>query len=128
MAPFVASFQDLPVRLEAFSIQVGTLLDEAVGKKGHKGKMQKNCDLITGSEFVWLKTGNHYDEHLAELLQTLSPRTDLKEQEDISGDSIRKKREHLKKDYPIIHAHIMNRLRNGCARHEKRSAIVSLDN
>ena len=111
LAPFVVSFQDLPVQLQAFSTQLGTLLDQLVGKRGHKAKVQKNCILITASEFVRLKTTHHYDEHLAELLQTVSPRIDLNVQEDISGDSIRKKREHLKKHYPILHAEIVDRLR-----------------
>ena len=84
-----------------------TLLDNLVGKRGHKEKVQKNTFLIMASEFVRVKTGNYYDEHLAELLQTL-PRIDLNQQEDISGDSIRKKREHLKKVYPVIYANWNN--------------------
>ena len=90
----------------------GTLLANAAGKRGHKGKVQKNTFLIMASELVRLKTGNHYDEHLAELLQTVNPMIDVNEQEDISGDSIRKKREHIKKAYPLIYADCVNKIRS----------------
>jgi hypothetical protein len=73
LAPFVEGFQDLPARLLSFSLHLGVLLDNAAGKRGHKGKVQKNIFLIMASELVRLKTGNHYDEHLAELLQTVNP-------------------------------------------------------
>lgn len=107
LAPFVGNFQDLPGRLESFSLLLRTLLDRTVGKRGHKEKVWRNTFLIMASELVRFKTGNHYDEHLAELLQTLNP-IELNQQEDISGDSIRKKREHLKKVYPLIYVHCMN--------------------
>ena len=112
LEPFVGSFQDLPARLDSFSLRLRTLVDNTVGKRGHKGKVQKNTFLIMASEFVRLKTGNHSDEHLAELLQTVDPRIDLNQHEDISGDSIRKKREYLKKVYPLIYANCVNTVRS----------------
>src|SRR6266566_9406712 len=36
LAPFIGSFQDLPARLESFSISLRTVLDNLVGKRGHK--------------------------------------------------------------------------------------------
>ena len=116
LEPFVGGFQDLPARLESFSRRVRTLVDNTVGKRGHKGKVQRNTFLIMASELVRLKTGNHYDEHLAELLQTVNPRIDRNPQEDTSGDSIRKKREHLKNAYPLIYANCVNTVYRGCGK------------
>ena len=106
------TIQDLPARLENFSIQLGSFLDKVAGKRGHKSKVAKSRFLITASELVRLKTGKHYDEHLAELLQAVGPRVSLEKLADISGDSIRKKREHLKKTYPLVYAHIVTEVRN----------------
>jgi hypothetical protein len=57
--------------------------------------------LITASEVVRLHTGQHYDEHLAELFQAVAMRP---VSTDLSGDAIRKKREYLKTHYPELYA------------------------
>ncbi len=113
LAPFPArllgSAQDLAARLEDFSQKLGILLDNIAGKRGHKRKMGRNQFLIMASEFVSVKTGKHHDEHLAELIQAVSPQSGFDDEKciskkDISGDSIRKKREHLKEIYPHMYA------------------------
>ena len=43
---------------------------------------------------------------------TVNPMIDVNEQEDISRDSIRKKREHIKKAYPLIYADCVNKIRS----------------
>jgi hypothetical protein len=43
---------------------------------------------------------------------TVNPMIDVNEQEDISGDSIRKKREHIKKAYPLIYADCVYKIRS----------------
>lgn len=110
VAPFLSSLKDLPQRLLYFSRQLGTLLDQTCGKRGHKGKTGKNVLLIMASEFVRLKTGKHNDEHLAELLQAVDPGIGVNENADISGDAIRKKREHLKKVYRLLYYDTVNRV------------------
>ena len=68
LLPFTAKFKDLPERLSDFSDRLGDTAD-IVGKRRHQQKMFRNLSLIEASEFVRLKTGKHYDEHLAELFQ-----------------------------------------------------------
>ena len=109
LAPFLGDFQYLPAVLALFSKRIGDLVENAVGKRGHKGRVYKNQFLIMASEFVRQKTGKHYDEHLAELLQSV-PGVDA-DGDDISGDAIRKKREHLKRTYPLIYRSAVDRAR-----------------
>ena len=97
LGPLLRGARQLPAFLEAFSIFRGQIVDNSVGKRGHKGKIARNNFLVAASELVLCWTGKHHDEHLAELIQVIgADRDDLT---DISGDSIRKKREHLKKTY-----------------------------
>jgi hypothetical protein len=56
LAPFLGSIQDLPARLEDFAKQIGTLLDDTVGKAGHKARVAKNQYLVMASEFVQATT------------------------------------------------------------------------
>jgi len=106
---YIGSSRDLPARLATFSKSMGAIIDNLVGKRGHKGKTSRNRFLIMASEFVRLKTGKHYDEHLAELMQTINPSIDF-DGDDISGDSIRKKRVHLKKTYALLYGHTVRLL------------------
>jgi hypothetical protein len=99
--------RDLPDRLEAFSVYLRAILDRIEGKSGHKGKVFRNRSLVLASEFVCRKTGKHYDEHLAELIQSVGVLADEKLQEDISGDAIRKKRNHFKETYPLIYRDLL---------------------
>jgi len=71
LAPLSASFHDLPTRLEEFS-KIGTIVHSLIGKPGHTGVIARNQLLIMASEFVRLRTGKPYDEHLAELVQVAS--------------------------------------------------------
>jgi len=100
LRPFTAGFEDLPMRLIGFSKTLGEALNSS-GKRGHKAKILATQSLIQASEFVRLKTGQHYDEHLAELFQAIGNRSAA---EELSGDAIRKKREYLKKHYPALYA------------------------
>jgi hypothetical protein len=108
--PFTSSFNDLPKRLAEFSKLVSAMLDQ-FGKPGHKdGNLTKQL-LIHASEFVRMKTGQHYDEHLAELYQAISERPLTA---DLSGDAIRKKREYLKEFYPVLFSQVLERARKSC--------------
>jgi hypothetical protein len=105
--PFTSSFSDLPGRLAEFSKLMGGMMD-LFGKPGHKGRNLTNQLLIQASEFVRLKTGKHYDEHLAELFQAISERPLTR---DLSGDAIRHKRTNLKKSYRILFSQTLERAR-----------------
>ncbi len=102
--PLLAGYKDLPLQLDRFSSRIKLLLDQLGGKAGHKGKTTTNQFLVTASEFVRLKTGTYNDEHLAELMQTLWSDADPESLKELSGDAIRKKREHLKSTYAILYA------------------------
>jgi hypothetical protein len=100
LLPFSAKFKNLPTDLADFSTRLGDTAS-AVGRRGHQQKVFKNLSLIEASEFTRLKTGQHYDEHLAELFQaTAAGRRELSE--DFSGDAIRKKRVYMAKNYPLL--------------------------
>jgi len=107
LLPYIYSFSDLPRQLTEFSKVVGGMLD-LFGKRGHKEGNLYGFFLIVASEFVRLKTGQHYDEHLAELYQAVSERSLT---EDLSGDAIRKRREYLKKSYPDLYSWMLERAR-----------------
>jgi hypothetical protein len=106
--PFLQNFSFLPSALAVFSGQLGGLVENVFGKPGQKAKMMKNQFLIMASELVRQKTGKHHDEHLAELLQSVA---NSNVDEDISGDAIRKKREHLKRVYPLIYQNEIRRVK-----------------
>jgi len=93
---FSAGYEDLPIRLAGLSERLGNALD-TVGKRGHKREILATQHLVEASEFVRLRTGRHYDEHLAELFQGIGK---LCLSEDLSSDAIRKKRVYAKKHYP----------------------------
>ena len=103
LRPFTAGFEDLPMRLIGFSKTLGEALN-SFGKQGHKAKILANQSLVQASEFVLVKTGQHYDEHLAELFQAIGNRP---EELELTGDAIRKKREHLKGSYPVLYANAL---------------------
>jgi hypothetical protein len=107
LLPYISSFSDLPRQLTEFTKVVGGMLD-LFGKRGHKEGNLYGFFLIVASEFVRLKTGQHYDEHLAELYQAVSERSLT---EDLSGDAIRKRREYLKKSYPDLYSWMLERAR-----------------
>jgi hypothetical protein len=108
LRPFTAGFDDLPARLIEFSKTLGEALN-SFGKQGHKAKILTNQSLVQASEFVLVKTGQHYDEHLAELFQAIGNRP---EELELSGDAIRKKREHLKESYPVVYANALKRAKS----------------
>lgn len=95
------------MRLIWFSKRLGLALD-SFGKPGHKREIFAAKVLVEASEFVGLKTGKHYDEHLADLFQWIGKRP-LKR--DLSGDAIRKKREYLAKCYPNLYRMVLKRMR-----------------
>jgi hypothetical protein len=107
LLPYISSFSDLPGQLTEFSKVVGGMLD-LLGKRGHKEGNLDDFFLIVASEFVLLKVGQHYDEHLAEMFQAISERPLTA---DLSGDAIRKRREYLKKCYPDLYSWMLERAR-----------------
>ena len=113
LAPLLKdSAEDLAAQLEAFS-KMEILLSQLVGKPGHKGETQRNQYLVMASELVSLRLGKHYNEHLAELIQNLSFDTELTADEDISGESIRKKREYFEENYPVLYKNALEKIRCG---------------
>ena len=109
LRPFSAEYEDLPMRLNQFSERLGDMLD-TFGKRGHKQKSFATQFLVMASEFVRLRTGQYYDEHVAELFQAVTAgRRPLSE--DLSGDAIRKKREYSKKHYPELYVHALEQAR-----------------
>jgi hypothetical protein len=107
LGPFTVGFEDLPAGLTEFSKTVGEVLD-STGKRGHKKKALASAYIVQASEFVWMRTGQHYDEHLAELFQPIRKRAEF---DDFSGDAIRKRRENLKEHYPMLYASALRRAR-----------------
>jgi hypothetical protein len=107
LLPYISSFSYLPERITEFSKVVGGILD-LFGKRGHKEGNLNGFFLIVASEFVRLKTSQHYDEHLAELYQAISERSLTV---DLSGDAIRKRREYLRKCYPDLYSWMLERAR-----------------
>jgi hypothetical protein len=108
LSPFIGSYKSVAEVLERFSKQMKIVFDSLVGRPGHKSKIGRNQFLVMASEFVRLTTGSYYDEHLAELFQAVHPSADLKDE--ISGEAILKKRKHLMRSYPLIHAHLMKKV------------------
>ena len=108
--PYISSFRDLPRRLAEFSELIGRKLN-LLGKPGHKGRNLRNQYLILASEFVRLKAGQHYDEHVAELYQAIPGRPPS---EDLAGDAIRKKRDYIKRCYPDLYGETLNRAMLAC--------------
>jgi hypothetical protein len=112
LRPFIVGFEDLPFRVTGLSKRLAALskqLKKALnhfGKPGQKRKGFVSGFLIEASEFVRLKTGQHYDEQLAELFQAVAMRPESK---DLSGDAIRKRRENLKEHYPVLYANALKR-------------------
>ena len=107
------NFHDLPTRLRTFSLLFGGLCDQLLGKRGHHGRLWKNQLLVMASEFVRRKTNRYNDEHLAELIQAINRTFDLA---DFSGDAIHKRRQNLKRTYPLVYACLFNKVcefRNG---------------
>jgi hypothetical protein len=65
---------------------------------------------VAASEFVRLRTGQYFDEHVAELYQAITA-SKHSLSEDLSGDAIRKKRDYTAKNYPDLYSEALN-----CAR------------
>jgi hypothetical protein len=118
LAPLLkAGLKDLPARLEAFS-QLEMILTNLAGKRGHKAKVARNEYLLMASELVSLRLGQCYDEHLAELIQALTFNPDLSADADTSGDSIRRKREHFKRTYPVRYKYAVDQIRRSIAKRD----------
>jgi hypothetical protein len=100
--------EELAMRLVGFSIRFGWLRDRFLGKQGQQGKLSKNEFLLMASEFIRYKTKRYNDEHLAELIQALKDKSDVS---DFSGDAIHKKRQYLKRAYPLRYACLYNKVR-----------------
>ena len=109
----LGDFHDLAMRLKAFALLFGGLGDQLLGKRGHHGRLWKNQFLVMASEFIRHKTASYNDEHWAELIQAINRTSDLA---DFSGDAIHKRRQNLKRTYPLAYACLFNKLcefRNG---------------
>lgn len=110
LRPFLVGFKDLPVRLVQFSNRIEMVLN-STGKAGHKRQNLAAQFLLQASEFVRLKTGQHNDEHVADLFQQIGKRS---VKLDLSGDAIRKKRKYLQNQNPIASANAVRRARRHC--------------
>ncbi len=115
--PFLPGLQGLPSQLERFGKRLDILMTSMAGKKGHKQKTTVNRFLVMASELVRLRTGDHHDEHLAELLQAINP--DAEPDMDHSGDAIRKKRHYLQNAYPTIYSHAIRQLGSLAAKNSR---------
>lgn len=96
---FLSPFISVPVQLRGLSALLS--LD---GKPGRKRDVFENQLLIMASEFVRMKLGSFYDEHVADLFQSFFPEDSRSE---FSGDAIRKKRSYLKKEYPEVYSQVL---------------------
>jgi len=110
LRPFIVGFEDLPIRFSRFSKQLENVL-YSTGKPGRKRKTLSTEFLIQASEFVQLKFHQPYDDHLAELFQQMGHDSLSKK---MCGETIRKKREYLKKHYPVPYAIALKTARNHC--------------
>jgi len=104
MAPLLSQvttgYEHLPKQLGQFSTRLGTALSH-LGKPGRKYEVATKKWLVVASEFVRLKSGQYYDEHLTELFQAIREDTGI--DDDFSGDAIRKQRERMSKEYPAAY-------------------------
>jgi hypothetical protein len=104
LRPFISGFEALPEQLRAFADNIGWVLDLA-GKPGRQGELFINQLLIMASELVRLRIGSPFDEHVAELFQTIA----TNKESDFSGAAIHKKRNYLKKNYPHLYQSTIRR-------------------
>jgi hypothetical protein len=112
--PFVRGLEDTPARLDLFGRRLGGLMN-ACGKPGHKKGTFAKSRLVMACELVKLRTGDYYDEHLAELCQAITPefsgrRKRVSEFAEFSGDAIRKQRDHFAKTYPLFYKNLLKEL------------------
>jgi hypothetical protein len=112
LKPYVGKFNVLPVLLALFGQTLQAVLATATGERGHKAKLLANRALIEASELVRIRTGKYHDEHLAEVIQAVDPNNRL--EQDLSGDSIRKKRDHMRRAYPLVYQRAVLRVRELC--------------
>jgi hypothetical protein len=111
LQPLTDEFADLPLELARLSSNL-RLAIETMGKSGHHHQSMANLPLIQASLFVYLKTGHHSDEHLAELFQAIGggPMTI-----DMSGDAIRKKRNYMMLQLPKLYNYALEEARQKCS-------------
>lgn len=117
------TFVNLPRSLEAFSSAAENLVANFSGKPGHKARIGRNQFLVVASEFVRRKLGQHLDGDLAELAQAVNPGTE-DSPIDISSEAIRKSRQYLERNYPIIYQSLVRQVDRGlreCPSDEKEA-------
>lgn len=95
LPPYTSKYRELPKQLAAFSMEYGFYL-RRFGKSGHKAKILADCWLVEATEFIRLKTGQYCYDKIGVLLNAIGKYPDA---EKPSGESIRKKRQDLKKHY-----------------------------
>jgi hypothetical protein len=105
LMPFTSGFSNLPERLTEFSKIVSEVM-APFGGPGHEGKVFDVFPLILATEFVRLRTGHFYYETLAELYQYVSGR-----RKHFSADTIRRRRDRLKEQSPLIYSWMLERAR-----------------
>jgi len=108
---FVGGFRSLPATLEEFAKRADDLV-APIGKPGHKPKHLTTQFLMAASEYVRMKMGHRYDEHLAEVLQAVPGGSDPDRQEDISGASIQKKRDYMEANFAALYSEALGWAKN----------------
>ena len=120
LKPFLSGYEDVPQRLRSLSAELGALA-ALQGKPGYKSKNFSIQFLVMASEFVRLGTKRPNNEHLAELLQAIDTVSELNS---LTGDAIRKKREHLRKNYPDLYRSAIQHAEEMC-HWKKRSGATA---
>lgn len=108
-------YRDAPEQFMALTQLVGGILD-MLGKPGHMERNERNTFFILATEFVRLRTGEYYDEHLADLYQFIWERS-----ADYPAETIRKRRARFQKAYPDLHAEIVKLAMRSCESRPARS-------
>lgn len=106
----IVGYEDLPIRFKRLTKELEQALD-STGKPGHKRRTLATGFLIQASEFVRLKTNQPHDGYLVELFQVIEKNSLSKK---MCDDTIRKKREYLKKHNPLAYSRALKAARSRC--------------
>jgi hypothetical protein len=100
------AFIELPRVLRLFARQINRY-EKLVGKSGYPPPSTATMCLVLASELVKHSLGSYVDEDVAELAQLFDPKT---ERPTVSGEAIKKRRDRLRKDFPELHAWLVQSL------------------
>ena len=92
---FMTPYRILPWMLRHLSSNLG-FFARMIAKPRKLDSVLATQMLLTASEFVKINTGSFNDEHLVDLVQQMYPFWS----DELAGDTIRKRRDRFKADYP----------------------------